>query len=295
MQRQSTRVERRCEHCRAPFFVYPSQLTKPGSGRYCSKPCAIAERGSASRAPRTSPSYRPCERCGASFRVYPSAVRSGMGRYCSRLCSQVSRRDGEVRSCPLCGASFYAKRKRLEAHQSVYCSKKCEIADRARPIVVRFWERVDKNGPTVEHCPELGPCWIWTGYLNWRRGGYGYIGRGGRQNRTLRVHRYSWELHNGKIPDGMEVLHRCDNPPCVRPDHLFLGDQQANMDDMWSKGRGATGERQPSSRLTVDDVREIRRLWAAGGLTQRAIGERFGVSGDVVGMIVRRKTWTHVA
>ncbi len=291
---QSTRVERRCEQCGTPFLIYPSHLKKQGAGRFCSRPCTIKARGSAPRAHRQPPTFRPCERCGVPFRVYPSAERSGMGRYCSRECSQLSRRDGETKTCPVCGASFYARRRRMEEHSALYCGQSCEIADRRRAIEDRFWERVNKDGPTPAHRPELGPCWVWTGYLNWQRGGYGYIGRGGRGNGTLRAHRYSWEFHNGPIPEGMEVLHHCDNPPCVRPDHLFLGDQQANVNDMWAKDRGPNGARM-SKRLTDDDVREIRRLWETGQYRQVELARQFGSTTGAVSAIVRRRSWKHIA
>lgn len=100
----------------------------------------------------------------------------------------------------------------------------------------RFWQKVDKAGPVPEHCPELGPCWIWTGAR--LPAGYGRIANSEPAGpRVLNAHRVSWEMAHGSIPDGSHVLHRCDVPRCVRPDHLFLGDQAANVADMVAKGR----------------------------------------------------------
>ena len=94
-----------------------------------------------------------------------------------------------------------------------------------KSIEDRFWEKVDKSGD----------CWIWIGAKNgW---GYGILSRGTGMGR-VRAHRLSYELANGAIPDGLFVLHKCDNPPCVRPDHLFVGDHAANMQDMHRKDRG---------------------------------------------------------
>ncbi len=144
----------------------------------------------------------------------------------------------------------------------------------------------------------------------------------GQQN--VSAHRFSWTLANGPIPDGLFVLHRCDNPPCVRPDHLFLGTQLDNRRDCVQKIRTATGERHgfhthPESRmagdrnglrihperaamgernaqarLTAPQVMEIRRLYALGGTTYRSLGQRFGVSTSQVALIVQRKKWAHI-
>jgi hypothetical protein len=98
--------------------------------------------------------------------------------------------------------------------------------------VERFWRVVNKNGPIPARYPELGPCWVWTACLN--NHGYGKVGRG---HKYFIAHRLAWIYAIGAIPDKLCVLHRCDNPPCVNPKHLFLGTHQDNMDDCVSKGR----------------------------------------------------------
>lgn len=93
-------------------------------------------------------------------------------------------------------------------------------------LVDRFWSKVDKTGE----------CWEWRGAI--AKSGYGHINRGRRGEGVIRCHRLSWELANQRsIPDGLYVLHKCDNPKCVRPDHLFLGTPTDNMRDMAAKGR----------------------------------------------------------
>lgn len=106
----------------------------------------------------------------------------------------------------------------------------------------KFWDHVDKNGPVPEHCPELGPCWIWTGKTRKDWGAYGIIEevRDGKA-KWYRSHRVSWEIHFGPIPDGKSVLHKCDNSNCPRPDHLFLGTRAENMADKMAKGRYVSG------------------------------------------------------
>ncbi|HXI15500.1 MAG TPA: HNH endonuclease [Chloroflexota bacterium] len=108
------------------------------------------------------------------------------------------------------------------------------------------------------------------------------------------AHRLAWKFTYGELPDDLWVLHQCDNPLCQRPDHLFLGKSLDNIQDKVAKGRQARGESQGLSKLTEADVREIRRLHAAGGLFRRPLAERFGVSEVQIGLIVRRLAWRHV-
>jgi hypothetical protein len=90
-------------------------------------------------------------------------------------------------------------------------------------ILKRFWEKVDKSTD----------CWIWTAYKN--KQGYGRLGISGAN--AVNAHRLSWTIHNGEIPDGYFVCHKCDNPSCIKPDHLFVGTRQDNIDDMMLKKR----------------------------------------------------------
>lgn len=157
-----------------------------------------------------------------------------------------------------------------------------------RALAERFWEKVDKNGPTIR--TELGPCWIWTAYIGAQ--GYGKINLGARGEGIETAPRVSWELHNGPVPDGKLVCHRCDYRPCVRPDHLFLGNYKANVDDMISKGRIARGEMR-ASKLKETDVIDIRTL-AAFGADIRVLAEVFEISRRYVRDLLTHKRWRHV-
>jgi hypothetical protein len=148
------------------------------------------------------------------------------------------------------------------------------------PAFERFWRFVEKGDG----------CWEWTGssvpY------GYGSFGADG----TKRAHRISWEIHFGPIPNGLCVLHHCDNPPCVNPAHLFLGTRQDNSDDKMAKGRGGQpkGIRHPRAKMTDESVMEMRRLYAAGHTT-RQLAQEFGLGKSSVWLACTRQTWAHVA
>lgn len=117
-----------------------------------------------------------------------------------------------------------------------------------------FWFKVDMlSGPVPAHCPELGNCWIWTG--SGRSGEYGNVGIEGR---TYLAHRLSWQLVYGSIPMGKPyILHRCDNPLCVRPDHLFAGTSRENTQDMlcknrWQGGRPRAGNHEGETHECIE-------------------------------------------
>jgi hypothetical protein len=141
----------------------------------------------------------------------------------------------------------------------------------------------------------IGECWEWKSFIH--PSGYGWVNFKGRMRQA---HRVVYELVNGPIPEGEGfhgtcVCHKCDNPKCIRPDHLFLGSHSDNMRDKKVKGRSVAlkGESHGNSKLTAEQVVEIRRL-RAEGLTLRAIAGRFGVSDVQVCNIVRGKNWSHV-
>jgi len=134
-------------------------------------------------------------------------------------------------------------------------------------------------------------CRIWLGHVC----GDGY-GQFHVRRQKQKAHRVSWVIANGPLPDGLHVLHRCDVPCCVNPDHLFLGTHAENMADKGRKGRahgnGLRGTDHPRARLTPDAIREIRRLRGAQPLAVMAA--RFGISKSNVSLIQLRKAWAHV-
>lgn len=142
----------------------------------------------------------------------------------------------------------------------------------------------------AQNIDKSGDCWNWKGYRD--ADGYGVFSFRGKRRKA---HRVAWEIVSGEIPRGMCVCHRCDNPSCLNPSHLFLGTNQDNTRDKMSKGRYSClrGERHQNAKLSEFQVREIRRLRGMG-LGLSLISERFGVNVSVVSMIANRKRWTHV-
>jgi len=168
--------------------------------------------------------------------------------------------------------------------------------DGRRPIP--FWDRVDKNGPPPAHKPELGNCWLWTGAA----GSGGRYGSVWQQGKCWQAHRFAWFLTHGSIEQ--LILHRCDIGLCVRPDHLYQGDQVQNMRDRDSQGRHGAWlhpERRPRgsrhgtktvqdtversarghARLSDEQVVDIR-VRRAHGETLDSLADRYGVSTTTV-------------
>jgi len=154
----------------------------------------------------------------------------------------------------------------------------------------RFWSYVDKTDPSG--------CWVWIGALH--SDGYGKLWWEGRHSYI--AHRAAYEISLGDIPEGMCVCHKCDNPPCVNPDHLFLATHKDNMRDMVTKGRARggspkgtfEGERNPGVKISTEAVLAIRLLYEQG-YSVAEISRRFAsVSYSNIWLIVKRKAWTHI-
>lgn len=197
--------------------------------------------------------------------AYTDEDGSRLGSCCA--CEQPFPQKGKRRRCPLCLHAYRAKWK--ADHHS-------------RPLadVSLHLERL------FELCmpePNSG-CWIWMGPKG-SSSGYGSFTYA---NRNERSHRASYLLHKGEIPDGMWVLHKCDNPSCVNPDHLFLGNAQDNSTDMSVKGRSG------AAKLSPELVKEIRTKALEPGATYRGLGRQYGVTDVTIRNAVMGKNYAHV-
>ena len=150
----------------------------------------------------------------------------------------------------------------------------------------RFWSKVNRG--------DSDACWPFTGarypppLLP-----YGQFSIRGRQQRA---HRVAWRLTRGAISAGMQVLHRCDNPPCCNPVHLYLGTHADNMRDRNERERTHKhpGELSAMSKLRDAQVREIRAVYRRGGIKQSDLGARYGIDQSTVSNIITGKRWSHI-
>jgi hypothetical protein len=138
--------------------------------------------------------------------------------------------------------------------------------------------------------PNERGCWEWTG----TRFSQGY-GRIAYLNRSLKAHRVAYELFVGPIPEGKLVCHACDNPPCVNPEHLFLGTDLENLQDAARKGRkDHKGEKNSRVKITEFIVKQIREDYAVGDIMQQDLADKYGVTQMTISNIVTRRTWKHI-
>lgn len=179
--------------------------------------------------------------------------------------------------CGGCGSMFLVWPSRKNTR---FCSPKC-----CREISHRIIEHLKID--------DLEKCWNWEGRKD--KDGYGIMICTIDGKKEQRANRISWRYYRGAIPEGLQVLHHCDNPSCINPDHLFVGTGGDNMADKTRKGRNnpPVGERAGNAKLKDEDILEIRRRHANGEV-QRRIAESFGVGYKAINKIVLGLRWKHV-
>jgi Mor family transcriptional regulator len=228
------------------------------------------------RPKHTTPVEITCAHCG-TLRIWtPRNSSDRQPLFCGRACNAKSRAFLALIPCRSCGRDFQPTQSKQQ-----FCSRKCryDIPDTTDESE-RFWHFVQKSDE----------CWLWQGRKNWA--GYGlYLPVGCKKNQVQRAHRFIYEFLNGELPDHIAVMHRCDNPPCVRPDHLSAGTWGDNNRDRVTKGRHISEDKAPSAKLTLTQANEIRQRHSAGGISQGELSRIYGVSGTTIFRIVHGRTY----
>lgn len=202
------------------------------------------------------------------------------------------------KTCPVChttkSASEFHSHKRHKDGLYSSCKKCANKANNRRyhakrppkpTIEERFWQKVKKDGPIIRE--ELGSCWEWQGErMRFGHGRFQYL------SKRYAAHRLSYQLAYGHIPNDLQVCHKCDNPPCVRFDHLFVGTQKDNIRDASKKGRLFHGESHYLAKLTEEKVKQIRML--AKVKSNKEISALFSINSGTANNVIHRKTWKHL-
>jgi len=233
----------------------------------------------------------PCQYCGCKFHRYKSALQKN--NYCSRACEK-SKNDSKV--LEMIGKKFgslsvlsLASNKGVERFLSCLCDcgNFCEVIPRSlisknsttcgkcrgKNAIERFDFYTDKN---------KDDCWLWTGPKNPK--GYGQLKINGKM---VAAHRFSWELINGPIPNGLFICHKCDVRNCVNPSCMFLGTLQQNQKDMALKNRGA------NRKWTIEQISDMRKLYK-NGLNKTSIIQMFNISRSYLDEILNRTARIHI-
>lgn len=164
--------------------------------------------------------------------------------------------------------------------------QKCGHLNPHNTTMEKFWNQVDKDSLYRTEVGLAKDCWEWVGFRE-ERAGYGVFCK-------KSAYRVAYEMANGPIPKGMHVCHRCDNPRCIRHDHLFLGSAADNVADKVSKGRQTRGTSVKTCKLTEEQVRSIIAEYATGEVWAHQLGAKYGVHEDTIRKIIKGESWKHL-
>lgn len=277
------RIYKNCEKCNKEFF----NKNKNRTGRFCSRICAGLH---------NQKIIKQCIKCNKRYSLPPSMANKKSNKFCSKFCNGTHYQK-IIKNCEICQKEFKVKPFNNK-RGAKYCSRNCSSIGKA------FWEKstLDKKIENAKKRFEKhvikgenpNDCWGWNGKK--MNNGYATLAFG---KQRILIHRLSYIIHIGKIPDGLQINHRCDNRICSNFLHLMLGTQFMNMQDMVQKGRQAKntgrfiGEKNPKAKLSEKQVIEIKKLLKMG-VSQKNIGEKYSVDTRIINFINTGKSWKHV-
>lgn len=260
----------------APWVAKHGLLAPYGQCQCCCKnSTAIAKKGQGRWDTRTNHPYRYCH--GHSRRVIvqesePALCACGCGGY-TKISPKNHTKLGQVKGQP---------RRYIKGHHQQFL--------KGEPAEKRFWEKVNKSGPV--HPVLKTQCWEWA--ASTYTSGYGQFWTG---EDLVSAHRYAYTLEYGSIPDGVILLHICDNPACVRSDHLRPGTNADNTADMISKGRAPRprgGKRRGNNAFTDEQAKELREEFARTDISIVDFAKMHDVHPDTMWKLIKRKRYAHV-
>jgi hypothetical protein len=182
----------------------------------------------------------------------------------------------KVTKCADCGSP-----KSRNARYHKWCKACGDRHHPTIPIADRFFKKIKKTKT----------CWIWDSKSK-NEHGYGVIWNK-EKGHTIKAHRFSYEYHIGEIPPRMEILHTCDNPACVNPNHLRVGTRQDNVSDSMSKGRVRKGEEHGMAKLKWKDIPQIKEMYSTGNFSYKKLGIIFKVHFNTIREVIKNKRWVH--
>lgn len=255
-------IEKKCQYCES-LFLTENRKSK-NHGTFCSNKCHQRSRRNKIKI--------NCAFCKTEFLAQNAAFKKGQARFCSRVCASTSSRGEKIsRICRQCKSKFLSNPYRVNHGKALYCSLKCKREFNKLSSIELF---------------NLNTTRMDNGCLEYRaKHGYGrvYIGN----NKHQLAHRFIWEINFGKIPKGLFVCHKCDNPPCCEITHLFLGTPADNTRDMLAKGR------EWNKKLSYIDVVSIKNKLKMGNNIDLLASE-YNVSRCTIKKIKDNKTWKQV-